>query len=138
MATIKPTILIDDLTDERGWTVVGRQQQDVEGSFFRVTGFHVVREEPVLEKPTDAIPNQSVFVKEVNIWLAYIGRLSSGKEKAIIDFFRFLLSPQYAAFHTHYQSWRLSVHERCQIFLAQGVGAGLASLCNRFMQMFPA
>ena len=91
MATIKPSILVDDLEDEREWTVVGRQQRDVEGSYFRVTGFHVVREEPVLEKPTDAIPNQSVFVKEVNIWLAYIGRLSSGKESAIIDFFPLLV-----------------------------------------------
>lgn len=138
MATMKPTILIDNLEEEREWSVVDHHQQDVEGSFFRVTGFHDVREEPVLEKPTDAIPNQSVFVKEVNAWLAYIGRLSSGKEKAIFDFFCFLLSPQYAAFHTQYQSWRLSVHERCQLFLSQGVGAGLASLCNRFMQMFPA
>jgi hypothetical protein len=90
------------------------------------------------DKPDDAIPAQGLFLMRARHRLACVDVVApANRVKAISTFFSFILKPAYAPFHRFYSEWRVSVHKKCDEFLAETTDATLRALCERFKMEFP-
>jgi len=131
----KPTLEIDtewSAAAVRRWRAIPPDDEDWNGSFFEVVGF------PVLEKPGDAIPAQSVFVASVNAQLIFAEH-TEDQVGAMRRLFEFLLQPEYAAYHRQYERWRLTVRAKCDELCADPRSSRrLRALCRRFQRLYPA
>ena len=83
-------------------------------------------------------PAQGSFLMRARHLIACVDVVApANRVKAICAFFTFILKPVYAPFHRVHSEWRISVHKKCDEFLAQSDNAELRSLCERFKAEFP-
>ena len=83
-------------------------------------------------------PAQGLFLMRARHRLACVDVVApANRVKAICDFFTFILRPAYAPFHRTYSEWRISIHRKCDDFLAETTDAALRALCERFKSEFP-
>ena len=90
------------------------------------------------DNPDDAIPAQGLFLMRARHRLACVDVVSpANRGKTICDFFTFILRPAYAPLHRAYDEWRISIHKKCDEFLAETTAAEVRALCERFKAEFP-
>jgi hypothetical protein len=83
-------------------------------------------------------PAQGLFLMRARHRLACVDVVSpANRVKTICDFFTFILRPAYAPFHRVQGEWRISIHRKCDEFLAETTDATLRALCERFKSEFP-
>ena len=83
-------------------------------------------------------PAQGLFLMRARHRLACVDVVSpANRVKTICDFFTFILRPAYAPFNRFYSEWRISIHKKCDEFLAETTDATLRALCERFKAEFP-
>jgi hypothetical protein len=83
-------------------------------------------------------PTQNAFLMRARHLVACVDVVApANRVKAICAFFTFILKPAYAPFHRVHGEWRISVHKKCDEFLAETTDATLRALCERFKVEFP-
>jgi hypothetical protein len=83
-------------------------------------------------------PAQGLFLMRARHRLACVDVVApANRVKTICDFFTFILRPAYAPFHRVQGEWRISIHRKCDDFLAETTDAALRALCERFKSEFP-
>lgn len=131
---MKPSIQIDapEVVD-RWWKNVRGSWPETEGSYFEVVGF------AAFEKPTDAIPRQSVFQAAARCFVTKAAATSGDRRLALTErFFEFLLQPEYAAYHRRYTEWCSVVQAKCYEYCASALCTRrLRLLCKRFLRLYP-
>jgi hypothetical protein len=130
----KPAIRIDaPEVVERWWKNVRGSWPETEGSYFEVVGF------AAFEKPTDAIPRQSVFQKGVRCFVTKAAATAGASRVTLTErLFEYLLRPEYAAYHRKYTEWQAMMLAKCDEFCdAPMATKRLRTLCRRFQRLYP-
>jgi hypothetical protein len=132
---MKPSIHIDapEGSGDRWWKNARYDgSEDSEGSYFEVVGF------AAFEKPTDAIPRQSVFQAAVRCFVTKATATSGDKRVALTErLFAFLLQPEYAAYHRRYTEWGRVMQAKCYEYCASALCTRrLRLLCRRFLRLY--
>ena len=131
----KPMIRIDapERSGDRWWKNVRGSWPETEGSYFEVAGF------AALEKPTDAIPRQSVFQAAVRCFVTKAAATAGDRRVALTErLFAFLLQPEYAAYHRRYAEWRSTMLAKCDEYCASALCTRrLRLLCRRWQRLYP-
>jgi len=113
------------------WNDIGPENEGDEG---------YVSSDPDSEEdgPEVVNPAQGLFLMRARHRLACVDVVSpANRVKAMCDFFTFILRPAYAPFNRFYSEWRISIHKKCDEFMAETASAALRALCERFKSEFP-
>ena len=105
-----------------------------ERSYFEVAGF------AALEKPDDAIPQQSAFTAAAWFFIEAVNTAATpAASVAVLEkLFEFLLKPSYALFHWRYDGWRRTMNAKCVEYSADPQATKkLRTLCRRYRRLFP-
>jgi hypothetical protein len=97
-------------------------------------GFH-----PSPRKAEELIPNQAAFLLIIDIFLEDIYKAAILEERhhMIIALFKFLLQPQFAAYHLGYADWRQCVLNKSAEFLADPATCPtIRGLCRQFQELY--